>query len=233
MACGAAVEMARRDDLPLNNLAGVEPIRPYLALRFFCALTLLLTASVAPADDSVVLADCAAHQRETPLRSEQGSAGIMVNLAESPESIRGMAKTLLDAALQSAQSAHTSTVVFRVAPSHFLPLPKQQALCTQLATETSVRPLKYADRSFTDVEAFDTWLAAFSQGHGEDGKLLYAQCGGNCDPSFTFVINHAQGDMRVATEVYCGYARDRTINLYTLLTTLRGACPAGAQSLAP
>jgi hypothetical protein len=233
MACGAAVEMAHRDGLSLRDRAGAMPIRPDLALRFFCALPLLLAASVAHAADAVVLADCAAHQRETPLRSEQGSAGIMVNLAESPESIRGMAKTLLDAALKSARSAHTPTVVFRVAPSHFLPLPKQQALCTQLASETSVRPLKYADRSFTDVEAFDSWLAAFSQGQGEDGKLLYTQCGGNCDPSFTFVINHGERDMQVATEVYCGYARDRSVNLYTLSTTLRGACPAGANSFAP
>ena len=195
-------------------------------MRLFFALTLLLAASVAHAADAVVLSNCVAHQRETPLRSEQGSAGIMVNLAESPESIRGMAKTLLDAALQSARSAHTPTVVFRVAPSHFLPLPKQQALCTQLASETSIRPLKYADRSFADVEAFDTWLAAFSQGHGEDGKLLYEQCGGNCDPSFTFVVSQQTGVMQVATEVYCGYARDRKVNLYTLSTTLRTACPA-------
>ena len=36
------------------------------------------------------------------------------------------------------------------------------------------------------------------------------------------------GKKNPTTEVYCGYARDRTINLYTLSTTLRGACPAGA-----
>lgn len=148
----------------------------------------------------------------------------MVNLAESEDSIRGMARSLLDDALQSARAAHAPTVVFRVAPSAYLPLPKQQALCTQLATETGARPLKYADRSFSKVEDFDAWLLAFSQGQGEDGKLLYTQCGGNCDPSFTFVIQHGDHDMKVATEVYCGYARDRKINLYTLSTTLRGAC---------
>lgn len=177
------------------------------------------------ADDSAAAASCTAHERETLLRSEQGSAGIMVNIAESPESIRAMAKSLLDDALVSARSAQAPTVVFRVAPTTYLPLPRQQSLCTQLATETSARPLKYADRSFANVEDFDAWLMAFSQGQGEDGKLLYTQCGGNCDPSFTFVIAHGEREMKVATEVYCGYARDRKINLYTLSTTLRGSCP--------
>ena len=186
-------------------------------------LTLTLVASAARAADAP---SCAPHQRETALRSEQGSAGIIVNLAETPESIRGVARTLLDDALRAARRAQVPTVVFRVAPTTYLPLSKQQALCTQLATETSAQPLIYADRLFAKVEDFDAWLMAFSQGQGEDGRLLYAQCGGNCDPSFTFVIAHGEHDMTVATEVLCGYARDRKVNLYTLSTTLRGACPA-------
>ncbi len=189
-------------------------------------LTFACIASSARAADTVAAPTCAAHERETPLRSEQGSAGIMVNLAETPDSIRGLARTLLDDALRSAKDAQVPTVVFRVAPTTYLPLSKQQPLCTQLATETSVRPLIYPDRLFAKVEDFDAWLMAFSQGQGDDGKLLYAQCGGNCDPSFTFVIAHGEHDMTVATEVYCGYARDRKVNLYTMSTTLRGACPA-------
>ncbi|MCC6710237.1 MAG: hypothetical protein IT492_21985 [Gammaproteobacteria bacterium] len=160
------------------------------------------------------------------MQSEQGSAGIMVNLAETEDSIRGVARSLLGAALQSATKAGAPAVVFRVAPTHYLPLSQQQPLCTQLATETSVRPLKFADRSFSKVEDFDAWLMDFAQGQGDDGKLLYSQCGGNCDPSFTFVVSQQTGVMQVATEVYCGYARDRKVNLYTLSTTLRTACPA-------
>lgn len=170
--------------------------------------------------------ECATAMHETPLQSAQGSAGIMVNLAETEDSIRGVARSLLGAALHSAGQAGASEVVFRVAPTRYLPLAEQQPLCTKLATETSVRPLNYADRSFSSVEDFDAWLMAFSQGQGEDGKLLYAQCGGNCDPSFTFVVSQQTGVMQVATEVYCGYARDRKVNLYTLSTTLRAACTA-------
>ena len=169
---------------------------------------------------------CAPHAIETPLRSEQASAGIMVNIAEAPDSIRATVKSLLGDAVSSAKTAQTPTVVFRVAPTNYLPLPEQQPLCTQLAIQTSLQPLKFADRAFANVEDFDIWLTAFSQGQGADGKLLYQQCSGNCDPSFTFVVSRGDTAMMVATEVYCGYARDRKINLYTLSTALRGVCAA-------
>ena len=149
----------------------------------------------------------------------------MVNIAEAPDSIRATVKSLLGDAVSAARTAHAPAVVFRVAPSHYLPLPQQQPLCTQLATQTSLQPLKFAARAFPNVEDFDTWLTAFSQGQGVDGKLLYQQCGGNCDPSFTFVVSPGDTEMTVMTEVYCGYTRERKINLYTLSTTLRAACP--------
>ena len=150
----------------------------------------------------------------------------MVNLAEAPNSIRTVAKSLLDDAEDTAKSAGADAgdVVFRVAPTFYRPLPEQQALCTQLAIATTLRPLTYAERTFANVEDFDAWLMDFSQGQGADGRLLYQQCGGNCDPSFTFVIEHGAKEMKVATEVYCGYARDRKANMYTLSTTLRPAC---------
>ncbi len=149
----------------------------------------------------------------------------MLNLAEAPDSIRAVVKGLLEHAVSAAKRAQAPAVVFRVAPTHFLPLPEQQPLCTQLASQTNLQPLKFADRAFPNVEEFDAWLTAFSQGQGADGKLLYQQCGGNCDPSFTFVVSPGNSDLSVTTEVYCGYARDRDINLYTLSTTLRAACP--------
>ncbi len=194
------------------------------------ALTLTLTLTLAAHGQRAVAAEdaetCASHPKETLLRSEQASAGIMVNIAEAPDSIRATVKNLLDDALGGAKAAQTPTVVFRVAPTNYLPLPEQQPLCTQLAIQTSLQPLKFADRAFANVEDFDIWLTAFSQGQGADGKLLYQQCSGNCDPSFTFVVSPGDTAMTVATEVYCGYARDRKINLYTLSTALRGVCSA-------
>lgn len=195
--------------------------------RFLCAVSLTLTLvsyAEQPAAGEAAPA-CSTPLTETPLRSEQASAGIMVNITEAPESIRATVKTLLGDALNAAKTAQAPAVVFRVAPTRYLPLPEQQPLCTQLATQTTLQPLTFVDRAFPDVEEFDAWLTAFSQGKGDDGKLLYQQCGGNCDPSFTFVVAPTTSELTVMTEVYCGYARDRAINLYTLSTTLRTACP--------
>jgi hypothetical protein len=188
-------------------------------------LTLTLAASLQQAAALDDLQACTAQHQETPFRSEQASAGIMANLAEAPDSIRATVKALLGDAVSAAKTSQARAVVFRVSPTHYLPLPEQQPLCTELATQTNLRPLTFADRSFPDIEEFDAWLTAFSQGQGADGKQLYLQCGGNCDPSFTFVVSPRETDLTVTTEVYCGYARDREINLYTLSTTLRTACP--------
>ena len=211
--------------LNLTTHPGSSTIRH--SQRFFCAvtLTLSLVSHAAQLAAGEAQPACSTPLTETPLRSEQASAGIMVNIAEAPESIRATVKTLLGDALNAAKSAQAPTVVFRVAPTRYLPLPEQQPLCTHLATQTNLQPLTFADRAFPDVEEFDSWLTAFSQGKGDDGKLLYQQCGGNCDPSFTFVVAPTAGELTVMTEVYCGYARDRAINLYTLSTTLRTACP--------
>ena len=173
---------------------------------------------------------------ETPLRSEQGSAGIMFNLTEHPQSIRAQAKKLLHEAVAAAAGPDLApctancapvrgpAVVFRVAPMAYLPLPQQSPLCTQLATTTSTRPLTYPVHEFSTVDELDAWIMQFSQGQGTDGKLLYQQCGGNCDPSYTFVIDTGSRGYAINTEVYCGFARDRKNNLYSMTTALRAGC---------
>lgn len=206
------------------HYSGSKVIRHPHTLLVALTLALTLTALQAMATDAKQA--CTTDAKETPLRSEQASAGIMVNLAESPDSIRATVKQLLGEAVNAAKVAQAPTIVFRVAPTSYLPLPEQQALCTQLAMQTSAQPLRYPDHVFANVEDFDSWLTAFSQGQDTDGKLLYQQCGGNCDPSFTFVVSRGDTNLAVATEVYCGYARDRKVNLYTLSTTMRGACSA-------
>lgn len=163
----------------------------------------------------------------------------MYNLAEHPTSIRAVAKKLLSAAVASATAAQGApcvgacgsaaaapTILFRVTPAAYLPMAQQQALCQQMVRETRLRPLRYGPHTFPDVAAFDAWLMAFSQGRGGDGKLLYQQCGGDCDPSFIFsVAPNAQG-LTVDTAVECGYARDRKIDAYELSTALLTACPS-------
>lgn len=163
--------------------------------------------------------------------SEQGSAGIMYNIAEHPSSIRAVAKKLLSAAVGSAtaaQSAVTPTILFRVTPAAYLPMAQQQVLCHQMVRQTQARPLHYGPRTFPNVAAFDAWLMEFSQGRGSDGRLLYQQCGGDCDPSFTFSVKPAAQSLVVDAAVVCGYARDREINNYRLSTALVAECSAPA-----
>ncbi|MSR12962.1 MAG: hypothetical protein EXR86_00020 [Gammaproteobacteria bacterium] len=185
---------------------------------------------------------CAGPPAETPLRAEQGSSGVMYNFAEHPKSIRAVAKKLLTAAVDASAEAQKSacdaapcasenppSIVFRVAPITLLPANVQQPLCLQLAERTSKLPLKYGTHEFPSVEKFDEWITQFSLGQGPDGKLLYEQCGGNCDPSYTFIIAPGEMGLKVNTEVYCGFARDRKDEMFALSTTLRHQCGHNAR----
>ena len=180
--------------------------------------------------------------------SEQGSAGVMYNLAEHPTSIRAVAKKLLSAAVASATVAQGTPcvgacggraaprILFRVTPSAYLPMAQQQALCHQMVRQTQARPLHYGPHTFPNVAAFDAWLMEFSQGRGSDGRLLYQQCGGDCDPSFTFNVKPDAQSLAVDTAVVCGYARDRKFDNYRLSTTLLAGCsppPAVGAEQAP
>ena len=179
---------------------------------------------------------CGAPPAETPLQTEQGSAGVMYNFAEHPTSIRAVAKKLLGAAVDASAEAQkggcrgpcgpeqTPNIVFRVAPVTLMPKTEQQPLCVRLADETGKRPLKYGLHEFSSIEKFDAWIMQFSQGLGADGKLLYQQCGGNCDPSYTFIIAPGKSGLKVNTEVYCGFTRDRKNEMFNLSTALRPQC---------
>ena len=177
---------------------------------------------------------CMVSTFDIPLRIERGSAGIMYNLAEHPESIRAVAKDLLRHAVNTsvqAQNASVTTdcpldradkIVFTVSPITYRPEQEQQPLCLQLSRETKTQPLVYGLRNFLSVEQFDDWMTKFTQGRGEDGKLLYQQCGGDCDPSYTFVIEPDGLGLSVDTTVFCGFSRDRgNGDMFEITTMLR------------
>ena len=242
--------MTACDVLLWASHTGSSPISNRAALVSIIGLTLVLATAVGRADDGArqqpvaaaavaaasVLRACDGPAAETPLRAEQGSAGIMYNLAEHPKSIRAVAKRLLgdavDASARAQQSSCTADcgadraprVVFRVAPIFYLPKQQQQPLCVQLSSETSKRPLSYGLHEFSTIEQLDAWIMQFSQGMGPDGELLYQQCGGNCDPRFTFIIAPGKSGLKVSTEVYCGFTRDRKSDMFNMTTALRPQC---------
>jgi len=105
------------------------------------------------------------------------------------------------------------------------PAQEQEALCVKLAKETAARPLDYGLHDFSTLVQFEAWMMKFIQGQGVDGNLLYAQCGGDCDPNYTFTVTPNNGTFNVATEVYCGFTRDRSDrDLFNISTTLRPGC---------
>lgn len=181
---------------------------------------------------------CDAAPVEVPLANEFGSVGFAYNIAEHPKSIRAVAARLLSKALDEQTTAQLpecaedcreqrlSQVVYKVAPTQFLAADQQQELCVRLDQETTARPLKFGTRQFASVTELNDWITAFSQGRGADGKRLYAQCGANCSPRYTFLISKVKTNLTVEAQVQCGLARDRANDQYSVSTAMRTTCPA-------
>jgi len=179
-----------------------------------------------------------------PIASEIGSAGIMYNIAEHPESIRAIAGRLLNDALDRQKKAATAAtkcgdcrddtprVVYRVGPIHLLPDREQQAVCRKLDEETRAQPFEFPPRHFQSISALNDWVMAFSQGRGEEGKALYKRCAANCSPNYQFTIEPNGTGLQVETRVHCGLARDRDSNDYEVSTALRLECEAPPQPVA-
>ena len=184
---------------------------------------------------------CAA-SRETPLRESVASAGLMMNIAEHPKSIRVVAQKLLTEAIDSPAPKSTNCpgcrapsppeIVYRVAPTAFLPSPQQPAMCLGLERATQNHPLAFPSREFDNVGALNAWISDFSQGRGSDGQQLYAQCGGDCSPRYTFLIAPGASGLKVGTQVICGLARDREVDDYRVSTALRITCDQRAAPVA-
>lgn len=176
---------------------------------------------------------------QTALDSELGSVGFMKNIAEHPESLRAIAKRLLATAVESdafkrapacgdeCASPPRARIVYKVEPTVFLPEAEQQALCLNLEDETTAKPLSFPRREFPSLAKLNDWIMEFSQGRGEDGKALYAQCGGNCSPRYSFYIEQADGTLSISADVLCGLARDKKSDQYLVSTAVHWQCASG------
>jgi hypothetical protein len=206
---------------------------PRLWLAGLTCLPLVCGAAEAPA---VVGPTCGGHQHEVPLATETGSVGIVQNIAEDPSSIRVVAGRLLTKAFDldrktaradcgpHCPARERSQIVYRVTPTAFLADEQQRDVCRQFESETRSRPLTFDQREFPSVDAMNQWIMEFSQGRGEDGRLLYARCSSNCSPRYTFLIAERTSGYAVKTEVLCGLARDKTNDVYLVSTAVRRSC---------
>lgn len=204
--------------------------------RIFGSVFLVVGLAVVASND--VSADemqCEPTPSEYALDNAMGSVAVMANLRGSADSIKVVAKSLLDKALGpqsgpaincSANCASTnSAVIYRVEPSAYLAENKQRSECIDYERKTSAQPLKFATQRFTSIDELNTWIAAFSRGKGAQGKALYRACTSNCSPRYTFVIE-TQGDSSYAItpEIICGLARDKRNSDYHLATSLYQQC---------
>ena len=197
-----------------------------------CLLVFFLSSIVSCADENSMADKIQSSTQttcgETIIATEKGSVGFVKNLAESEDSIRAIADKQLRAALESKTSDQSSSpleasntrIIYRVKPIEFLPKTKQNQICIQLEEETSVTPLKYGPHQFITVTGLNDWIMSLTRGNGDDGKLLYKQCGSNCSPRYTFSIDAKESNYIVNTEVLCGLARDTSSDLYELSTAL-------------
>ena len=195
---------------------------------------LLLSASDVAVD--AIASFCAAEEVELPLDSESGSASFLHNMSGHPDSLSAVAQRLLRNALEGEAATAprdcepncprnaTSEVVYRVTPIEFLAPERQRDVCLRFESETSAEPLRFEEKQFNTVEDMNTWIMAFSQGKGDEGKKLYAQCSSNCSPQYTFLIAQHNAQYQVRTEVLCGLARDKSNNQYRISTALRWTC---------
>ena len=208
----------------------------------FLALAMILLGPLAQADEVVdgeqhgfAGADCPLPLEEKLLATEYGSAGFIKNMAESPDSIRAIAARLLEVALAGENEpaagcepacphGQTTQVIYRVAPVSFLADNKQHEVCLAFENQTAANPMLFEARSFSSVDDVNEWMTAFSQGRGEDGRLLYERCSSNCSPRYTFVIHEQDAGYEVKAEVLCGLARDKSNDQYLISTAVRHRC---------
>ena len=210
-------------------------------MRFAMALACAVMVNSAYADsldDGTQTSGSCATRQTTALDSELGSVGFMKNIADHPESIKAVAKRLLTKAVASEAfttrppcdgscgGTQQSQVVYKVEPTVFLAESEQQKMCLDLEEQTRTKPMSFDARSFESMNKLNDWLMEFSQGRGDDGKLLYEQCGGNCSPRYTFRISQNGETLTVSADVLCGLARDKLSDLYAVSTAIQWRCDA-------
>ena len=176
---------------------------------------------------------CATQSPEEHVGEKYGSAGILANLRGSSDSIRSVARELLDATLRvepragcpNSCSTRHSEMIYRVAPTMFLDTSQQRSECLSLEQRTSDSPFEFAGQRFSSLDGLNKWMMDFSRGQGVQGKELYRLCSSNCSPRYTFRVHgsHEIGFV-VVSEVLCGLARDKSHPRYSLSTAVQLHC---------
>jgi len=164
------------------------------------------------------------------------------NLRKSPGSLRAEVSRLAGKAEDEAAKADPASgnacssscpvvqepahILLSIVPNKFLSGYDEEQKCEELMKQTSSRPLRFGPRRARTEKEVGAWLSDVSQGHGEDGTVLYSKCSGKCSPRYLLDVAR-DGDGFVANlDVVCGPARDKTDNTYAVSSGYRWACRA-------
>jgi hypothetical protein len=204
-----------------------------MGCRLFLSLSLMLFCSGglvggAAAGDGVAN-QCNASPASTPLATETASAGLLANLGNRADSIRGASKKMLNSAIEMVRSdASPQRIIFKSIPELSDKTTADDQMCERHERATRKEPLTFDEKRFATVDDLTDWIMDFTRGKGTEGKLLYKQCPGKCSPQYTWWIEPRESALHVNARVVCGRPRDRDGNNYRLSIELAAACPAEA-----
>lgn len=92
---------------------------------------------------------------------------------------------------------------------------KDRDYCKQKLEETAKNPYTFKEIKFEEMDDFNDWFSDFSQGDGDEGRLLYKKCDKSCSPSYSILIKRNQDKTFVVIpNATCGEARDKDDNQY-------------------
>jgi hypothetical protein len=190
----------------------------------FLALSCCVAAGSASGDGGA--SQCGAQAEGTPLDTESATASVLANVSNSDGSIRSASSRMLTKAIDTAKSSQPpQRVVFSSIPNLSKKKTSDDEMCRQQETATKENPIRFDGKHFASTEDLNDWIMDFTQGKGDDGKSLYAQCPGKCSPQYTWLIDPVESGLAVDARVVCGMPRDRSGNKYQLSTALTAICP--------
>ena len=147
----------------------------------FLALSCCVAAGSASGDGGA--SQCGAQAEGTPLDTESATASVLANVSNSDGSIRSASSRMLTKAIDTAKSSQPpQRVVFSSIPNLSKKKTSDDEMCRQQETATKENPIRFDGKHFASTEDLNDWIMDFTQGKGDDGKSLYAQCPGKCSP---------------------------------------------------
>lgn len=183
---------------------------------------------------------CASDSVDVPKDRASATANSGANLRKAPGSLRVELSRLVGDAQKEVKQVKPPSgnacssrcrvvkepahILVSVVPNKFLKSYGEAQKCEGRLKQTSTRPLRFGPRHAKSEDELATWLSDVSQGHGEDGTVLYKECDGKCSPRYFMDIAQDGNGFVGNLSVVCGPARDKEDNTYTISTGYRLAC---------